>query len=124
MHRTVGNLPVKLGWFLVVQLSWILSMGLFRAADLTQGTAIIHNALQGIWLIRDTGFDTGGTSGLIGLGWWFTVPVWLLHSRAWLAEHSTAGNAGVLEKAIYSGAMLAAVLTLYANSQPFIYFQF
>ncbi|MFP8875842.1 MAG: hypothetical protein VCB99_02770 [Myxococcota bacterium] len=57
-------------------------------------------------------------------GWWFTLPVWGLHLRVLLGERLGVGEAGALERAIYAGAMLFALLTLYATPRGFIYFQF
>ncbi len=120
-----GLSPLKtLPWFVLVQLSWILSMGLFRASDLEQGKAIIRNALYGIQTLPTEGLDVAGTEGLIMLGWWFTVPVWLLHGRAWLGENTAIGEPGRYERAAVAGFMLAALLMIYSSGQPFIYCQF
>ncbi len=120
-----GLSPMKtLPWFVLVQVCWILSMGLFRASDLEQGKAMIRNAMYGIQTLPVEGLDVAGTQGLIILGWWFTVPVWLLHGRAWLAENTAIGEPGRYERAVIAGFMLAALLMLYSSGQQFIYFQF
>jgi alginate O-acetyltransferase complex protein AlgI len=124
MGRT-GLSPLKtLPWFMLVQACWILSMGLFRASDLEQGKAIISNALLGIQTLPTNGLDVLGTEGLIILGWWFTVPVWLLHGRTWLTENTVIGEPRIFERVSVAGVMLAALLMLYASGQQFIYFQF
>ena len=115
---------MALVWLLLVQMTWILSMGLFRSGTFSDGVAIMQNALLGLSLLPEMGLAVEGTGGLIMLGWWLTIPVWLLHGRTWLAERTVLGPPARIEKAIYSGAMLAAVLMLYAGNQPFIYFQF
>jgi len=124
MHRPRQSLLVTLGWFCVVQLVWVLSMGLFRSASLEQAQAIMRNAMAGLLALPSAGLALHEMSGLITLGWWLTVPVWLLHGRAWLAEHSKAGPPRAFEQAIYAGVMLAAVLMLYSSGDEFIYFQF
>ena len=115
---------VTLGWFIVVQLTWILSMGLFRSTGLDQAMAITGQALTGLLALPSEGFTVAGTEGLITLGWWFTIPVWLLHARAWLAERTRLGAPSNYERAVYAGAMLAALPMLYTTNQQFIYFQF
>lgn len=124
LHRGRGGPLVKLSWFCVVQLTWILSMGLFRAVDIEQGGAIMGNAVHGLAAVATGGFHYTATSGVLGLGWWFTLPVWLLHLRSLLAERTLLGAAGRPERAVWAGVMLAAVLVLYAEDRQFIYFQF
>lgn len=124
MNRPQKSLLATLGWFCVVQLVWVLSMGLFRSANIQQAQAIMSNALAGLLALPVEGLALQELSGLITLGWWLTVPVWLLHARAWLAEHSKAGPPRAFEQAIYAGFMLAALLMLYASGDEFIYFQF
>ncbi|MBT4523069.1 MAG: MBOAT family protein [Halieaceae bacterium] len=111
-------------WFLVVQLTWIFSMALFRAADIDEGLAIMTVAFDGLVSLPLGGLDYSGTKGMIVLGWWFTLPVWLLHGRALLAERSRLGPASVHERSLYAGIMLATLLVIYNSSQQFIYFQF
>ncbi len=113
-----------LTWFLVVQLTWIFSMGLFRAAGIEEGWAVTHNALQGLMTLPMSRLDYIGTDGMIVLGWWFTLPVWLLHVRSLLSERWGWGDPSTYERSFVAGAMLAVLLVLYNSSQPFIYFQF
>jgi alginate O-acetyltransferase complex protein AlgI len=120
LARAGKSLPVTLGWFVVVQLTWILSMGLFRSAEIGEGRVLMENALSGLLTVP----AYPGTEGMIVLGWWLTLPVWLLHGRTWLAERSWPGPPGPRERAIYAGAMLAALIMLYNRSAQFIYFQF
>ena len=107
-------------WFAVVQIVWILSMALFRAENTAQAGAILGNALSGVGV---AGAESDGWAQVV-TGWWFTLPVWGLHLRVLLGEKLGVGEAGVLERAIYAGAMLFALLTLYATPRGFIYFQF
>jgi D-alanyl-lipoteichoic acid acyltransferase DltB (MBOAT superfamily) len=115
---------LTVGWFAVVQLTWVLSMGLFRSSSLDQAVAITGHALNGLAALPSDGLTVAGTEGLITLGWWFTIPVWLLHGRAWLAERTRLGAPSNYERAVYAGAMLAALPALYTTSRQFIYFQF
>jgi alginate O-acetyltransferase complex protein AlgI len=114
---------VVLVWFLVVQLTWIFSMGMFRAADAAQGWRIICNALSGI-VAPTAGITASASEGLISWGWWLTLPVAALHARALLTERQVFGPPAVYERTVYAGAMLAAILALYPTTRQFIYFQF
>jgi len=109
-------------WFLVVQATWILSMGMFRAADATQGWRIIRNAL-GATVMPTAGAAVPAGAELIR-GWWLIVPVVAFHVRALLTEKGIVGRPAVYEKMVYAGAMLAAILALYQTTRQFIYFQF
>ena len=117
-------MPLVATWFLVVQLTWIFSMGFFRASGIGEGTAIILNAMQGLTTLPFSGLDFSAGSDLIVLGLWFSVPVWLLHIRTLLAEHSALGVPKLYEPLVYAGIMLAALPALYNSNQQFIYFQF
>ncbi len=107
-------------WYLVVQLSWILSMALFRAADISEARGILTCA---------TGAACGANGGAAAVpgdvvaGWWLVLPVVALHLRSWIGERSGA-RLHPYERALYAGAMSAAILTLYTTSRQFIYFQF
>jgi hypothetical protein len=52
------------------------------------------------------------------------LPVIALHARSLLTERRWLPAVSELEKAAYAGTMVAAILTLYATSREFIYFQF
>jgi hypothetical protein len=99
-------------------------MGLFRASSLEQGLAIIKHALVGLVNIPFDGYAVTLGADLVQLGWWLTLPVWLMHARTWLTENSGFGSPSVIERAVYAGAMLAGLLMMYATGQKFIYFQF
>ena len=130
VERTLGlaqgarNPVVRLAWYVVVQVTWILSMGLFRADDATQGWQIVRNAFADLIALPSNGLGTETAAGLLGLGWWFTVPVVALHARSLISEVYGIRRPNPYEKAAYAGAMLAATLMLYTSSRQFIYFQF
>ncbi len=111
----------SMGWYLVVQVTWILSMGLFRAEDLSQSTRVVGNAVAGI--VSLVGGGLGSLDDLTVLGWYFVAPVVALHLRSAMIRSSGLGMKR-FEMPIYAGAMLAAVLALYTTEQQFIYFQF
>jgi len=111
-------------WFLVVQLVWILSLGFFRSADINQGMALVEHAVTGLVDVFLDGYTVAQGADLMQLGWWLTIPVWLLHGRTWVTENTRLGPPGLLERSTYAGCMLAGLLMMYSTSQQFIYFQF
>jgi alginate O-acetyltransferase complex protein AlgI len=113
-----------LAWFALVQFTWILSMGLFRSENLNQGLNMIVNALHGLGSLFSPGSIAEPTHSMVILGWYFTLPVLLIHGRSWVAERTSLGPVSRSERAVYAGMMLAALLMLYSSSQQFIYFQF
>jgi alginate O-acetyltransferase complex protein AlgI len=114
--------PVAVVWYLVVQLTWILSMGLFRAESAAQGWNIVRNALASV--VAPTAGMTPAGADLIAFGWWLTLPVVALHTRVLMTEQYGVRSPGAYERTVYTGAMLAAILTLYTTTKQFIYFQF
>ncbi|MDG1389167.1 MAG: MBOAT family O-acyltransferase [Halioglobus sp.] len=111
-------------WFVVVQLVWIFSMGLFRAESLEQAMGITSNAWVGLIELLSQGYSIEQAADLITYGWWLTLPVWLFHLRTCLAEQTRIGLPAAAERSVYAGVMLAGLLMLYATGQQFIYFQF
>ena len=111
-------------WFVVVQLVWIFSMGLFRAESLEQAMGITSNAWVGLIELLSQGYSIEQGADLITYGWWLTLPVWLFHLRTCLAEQTRIGLPAAAERFVYAGVMLAGLLMLYATGQQFIYFQF
>ena len=108
----------------IVQLVWILSLGLFRSGNLEQGLNIINHALTGLADLLFTGYAVTVGADLVTFGWWLTLPVGLMHARTWLAENTRLGAPALAERSVYAGVMLAALLTMYSTGQQFIYFQF
>jgi alginate O-acetyltransferase complex protein AlgI len=112
---------VSAAWYVVVQMTWILSLGMFRAEDVRQGYQVIHNAMAGLAMLPSS---LPPSPSVIAIGWWFVLPVVALHARSLLTERRWLPAVSELEKAAYAGTMVAAILTLYATSREFIYFKF
>ena len=112
---------VGAAWYLVVQTTWIVSLGMFRAADVRQGYQVIHNAITGLAMLPSA---QPPSPIAITIGWWFVLPVVALHVRSLFTERRWLPATAGLEKAAYAGAMLATISTLYSTSREFIYFQF
>jgi len=82
----------------------------------------MRNATAGIVaLTSGTALPAGAT---LTFGWWMPLPVVALHARALLTQKCDVHSPGTVERAIYGGAMLAAILTLYTTTRQFIYLQF
>lgn len=122
--RISAGIMRTLAWYVLVQLTWVLSLGLFRASDLDQGLAMVEFALIGLVELLSGAYVIPDGIDLVQLGWWLTLPVWLMHLRSWLTENTRLGPPATIERSGYAGAMLAALLMLYSSSQNFIYFQF
>ncbi len=112
---------VGAAWYMVVQMTWVLSLGMFRAEDIHQGYQVIHNAVAGLAALPSS---MPSHPSVVAIGWWLVLPVIALHARSLLTERRWLPAVAELEKATYAGSMVAAILTLYANSRAFIYFQF
>jgi alginate O-acetyltransferase complex protein AlgI len=110
-------------WFLLVQFTWILSMAFFRAADSNEALQILQNVITAIPALFETGLSYPKSNGLIIVAWWFTVPVWVMHARAYLQEQLEL-TVTIYERSVYAGIMLYSVLTVYSSNSTFIYFQF
>src|SRR4029079_3684938 len=76
-----GPRPRMVGavWYVVVQTTWILSLGMFRAEDVRQGSQVIHNAMAGRACPPSS---MPPSPGAIAIGWWFVLPVVALHVRS------------------------------------------
>ena len=112
---------VGAAWYVVVQMTWILSLGMFRAEDVRQGYQVIHSAIVGLAALPSS---MPSNPSEVTIGWWLVLPVIALHARSVLIERRWLPAVSEFEKAAYAGTMVAAILTLYATSREFIYFQF
>jgi alginate O-acetyltransferase complex protein AlgI len=127
LERVLGferGLRTRLGaavWYLAVQLTWIASMGLFRAGNAADGWRMIRRAATGLTALW--GAADHPIPAEVVAAWWFVVPVATLHLRR-LADRHYGVAPHRYERALYAGAMLAAIATLYTTSRQFIYFQF
>ncbi len=115
----------RAAWFVVVQLTWIGSMSIFRAADAEQAWTVLANV--GAGLVQPASFVTIGDAKIAAdliTGWFFTLPVWLMHLHAVFDERATSQRPPHIAHAAYAGVMLAMLASFYARPDGFIYFQF
>ena len=118
LARDARGMLTRAVWYVVVQMTWILSLGMFRAEDVRQGFLVIQNAITGLATLPSP------VPAAIAIGWWFVLPVVALHTRSLFTERRWLAATSGLERAAYAGAMSAAILTLYTTSREFIYFRF
>jgi alginate O-acetyltransferase complex protein AlgI len=106
---------VRAGWFLVVQMVILIAWVYFRSRTLEEATAVLHNiAAFDHWAL--------GTMELVGLA--FLGPLVVLHVFAWLVERKFARPLPAPARAVLAAGMTYAIVTLYAGTADFIYFQF
>ncbi|MDA8016567.1 MAG: MBOAT family protein [Thermoanaerobaculia bacterium] len=122
MNRAERPLWLAAPWAIVVQLTWIFSMGWFRAEGFEAGNRMIVRALADLADLGRTGLYQAFQLTDMSLGWFLIAFVAVFHLRAWLAPH--VGKLTAWEKVMAAGAMLAAVLSFNITGQQFIYFQF
>ncbi len=115
LERLLGLNRVKgaaaLPWWLVVQAVVLVTWIFFRATDVGQGVAFLQNL------------------GALDFGpllpaFVFLVPLIGMHLRTWAVERGLVRDVSPLEKGLWAGAMLYALLTWYGRGSAFIYFQF
>ena len=109
-------------WAVMVQLTWIVSMGWFRAEGFQEGNRMIGRALVDISLLWRDGLHEFWQLTDLTLGWCLVFVVAFLHLRTALAPR--IGPLRDWEKAFGAGCMLACVLIFYTSGEQFIYFQF
>ena len=117
LHSSV-RLVIRLSWFVIVQAGWIASLVFFRSSDLAEA----NNVLAGISTFN-TGANEMGIERIL-FGWVCCLPVLLMHARTFVAERGWISSLYKREQAFYAGIMLALSLMFYAETNPFIYFQF
>ena len=124
LRMNAGQSARVLLWFLVVQATWLASMAVFRSSSGAESLVVLDNLWHGISSGIDLSVVKEKDLVILQLGWFFTLPVVLIHARAFLTEWAGVAAINLYERALYAGVMLFALLTLYATQQPFIYFQF
>jgi D-alanyl-lipoteichoic acid acyltransferase DltB (MBOAT superfamily) len=110
-------------WYLVVQLTWILSMAFFRSQDIVEAWQVLLNAINGLIMLPTNGLTLNEDRGHMEVALWLVLPVVILHLRTLFAEQFSI-TSKVWERCTYAGFMSFSLLTLYATDQKFIYFQF
>ena len=110
-----GHVAVRAAWFLVVQGLVLTAWVFFRSRSVGEAGQFAANILaMDDWSL--------GTMELIGL--LFLLPIVGLHIGVWLRERGLIGEPAPAVKAVLAAGMAYGILTLYAGTADFIYFQF
>ena len=92
-------------------IAWIF----FRSDSLPEALAFVGNLLGGGWRLPDAWM----AASLL-----FLAPLVGMHAWAWLAERARVAPLGATAKAVLAAGMTYAIVTMYAGTSDFIYFQF
>ena len=121
--KPLQSIPIFF-WFLVVQLTWLVGMAVFRAENGAESLVVLTNLYQGLFTFSTATELRPDILAALKLGYCFTLPVVLLHLRIFISEWAGYPTSNRYERALYTGVMLFCLVSLYATHQPFIYFQF
>ena len=106
---------VRAVWFLVVQSVVLTAWVYFRSGSLEEAELVLRNiAALDHWAV--------GTMEVVGL--LFLLPLVALHVYAWLRERRLVMPLRPQLRAVLAACMVYAIVTLYAGTADFIYFQF
>ncbi len=108
-------------WAIVVQLTWIVGMAVFRSTSGEESLIVLANIFSGVSYLGDTRI---ADFQHLSLALWLTIPVWLSHARYLAVEQGWLPEMHRSEKLMLTGAMLYGIATLYPTTLGFIYFQF
>lgn len=118
LHADVGwrgRWPVRAAWFLVVQALVLTAWVFFRSRRLGEAAQFLANvaALEG-WAL--------GRMEWVGL--LFLTPLVAHHAFTWARERGWVAEPGPAVRAVLAAFMVYGIITLYAGTADFIYFQF
>jgi D-alanyl-lipoteichoic acid acyltransferase DltB (MBOAT superfamily) len=118
LHRRDGAgrfLAARVLWVLVVQSAVLVGWIVFRSPSLESATHFVGNLAVGEWQTPP---------GWMIASLLFLLPLVALHAWTWMEESGRVQPLGATAKATLAAVMTYAILTLYAGSSDFIYFQF
>ncbi len=110
-----GWLPVRAAWFVVVQVVVLAAWIFFRSRSIGEAWRFIGNILASDqWAL--------GTMEYAGL--LFLAPIVAVHAWRWMEERRLVRPPGPAFRSVLAALMVYAIITLYAGTADFIYFQF
>ena len=120
--RRLAGGTIGLLWWCVVQVVVIVAWVCFRSRDLASAIDFLRPIALGHFQPVDYSLlDNPEQLEFVML---LLVPIVVLHVRTWLAERGSLRRPGYGEKALMSGVMVYAILSLHGRVNSFIYFQF
>ncbi|MGE3276261.1 MAG: MBOAT family protein [Vicinamibacterales bacterium] len=105
----------RLAWFVVVQAVVLVAWVFFRSESFGGALQFVGNLFA---------FDFGALPSWALLGSLFLVPLVMLHAWTWAVEQGVVRPLSPPARAALAAGMAYAVMTLYAGTSEFIYFQF
>ncbi len=105
----------RVAWFFVVQGTVLTAWVFFRSPSVEEAWYLLSNVLV---------FDGWPLGPMEWVGALFLLPIVALHLFTWLKERRLVTEPTVTAKAVLAAGMVYAILTLYAGTADFIYFQF
>lgn len=106
---------VRLGWFLVTQAVVLAAWVFFRSSSFDNAAAFLGNIAV---------LDFRPPNDMMWVGMLFLLPIAVHHAWAWAEERGTVSRPTPPVRAALAAAMVYGIVTLYAGTSAFIYFQF
>jgi alginate O-acetyltransferase complex protein AlgI len=114
-HGVAALVPIRVLWFAVVQSLVLASWIVFRSTSMGEAVRFVSNVLA---------FDGWALGTLEWAGALFLAPLVAAHAWTWAEERGIVRPLGAAARSVLAALMVYAVLTLYAGTSDFIYFQF
>jgi alginate O-acetyltransferase complex protein AlgI len=114
--KGVGRVAaVRLAWFAVTQAVVLLAWVFFRSSSIERAAAFVANLAA---------FDFAGLESWMWVGTLFLTPLVLHHAWTWARERRLVPPLAPPMQAVLAAVMAYCIVTLYAGTSDFIYFQF
>jgi len=110
-----GMLAVRVAWFVVVQGVILVAWVFFRSASVAEATAFVANMAA---------LDIKPLASWMLVGALFLLPLFVHHAWTWAEERRVVAALSPSARAAVAAVMAYCIVTLYAGTSDFIYFQF
>jgi alginate O-acetyltransferase complex protein AlgI len=115
-NRGAGRfVPIRLAWFAVTQVVVLCAWVYFRSDSFSNATAFLGNIARLDFTMPDT---------MMWVGTLFLMPLVIHHAWVWAEERGTLRPLTPSARAALAAVMVYGIVTLYAGTSDFIYFQF
>jgi len=115
LNKPARNVPLRLGWYLIVQLVVLIAWIFFRSGNVDGAVTFVRNLGH---------LKLGALDGSIMRASIFLLPPAAMHLYGFLVEKSIIRPLGRLGQAALAGAMLFAIIAVHGDAGDFLYFQF
>jgi alginate O-acetyltransferase complex protein AlgI len=117
LHRdNVRRHPAaRVAWFIVVQSAVLIAWIFFRSESMAGALGFLGNLVGGRWLVPAPWMLASAL---------FLAPLVAMHVWTWLRERDRVPPLGPTGRALLAAAMTYGIVTMYAGTSDFIYFQF